>query len=469
MTDQPSSEMHGSTQRSGSCGCNSCSAADLQASPFVSLRVAYGMLLGESDFHALMANPRGKQMLHNAWLHGSGVVHGLDVHRDGTRNLEVLPGLALDGVGRELYQDSRKLLDVRQLLKDAGITRSDQADRRAADQSDSAAETLTLHLVAEFDACPSNAVPTLADPCDVTRQRDQFSRVREQVSYSLRRTGEDKASTKRAPGSRGYHRVRVLLGLEKQQGDDDDAGRDAVAARQRAAAAPPVERAGELLHEFRLLAAADEVELKAAIDSGGCYPTIFPEEEDKAGVVLAAVVLSLRDAPGTLDTTIDDVDISVRTVLLPTSAVQDLLCGLAPALIGITGTDDGGGPRVVGDASLSDDGRTLSFEVSAPVLQSSLRRAIGITSLSERGWVEEDIDTVRYEDKPQRVVIELADRPVNELIRLIVLGTGPTPVYGDSPRVPLAGRVGGPPGTADNGHDAVLTFANPLTNRRAEA
>lgn len=441
------------------CGCGSCAATDLPANPFVSLRVAYGMLLGETDFHALMANPRGKQMLHNAWLHGSGVVHGLAVHREGTWNLNVLTGLALDGVGRELYQDSTVRLDVRELLADAGV--KDAGQRNAAD---GVTETFTTQLIAEFGACPTDAVPTLADPCDVTRKHDEFSRIREQVKYRIRKIPE-KPDT--VPGS--YHRVRVLLGLEDQTNDADQAGRDALAARKRAAAAPPPERAAKLLHEFHLLAVKDEVELKAAIDAGDCYPTLFPLEEDRAGVVLAAVVVSVRDADGTPDITIESVDVSARTVLLPTAVIQDLLSGLAPALIGTTGTEDGGGPRVVGDAHLSDDGRTLSFEVSAPVVQASLRRAIALTSLSDRGWVEEDIDTVRYEEEPPRVVVDLADRPINDLIRLIVRGTGPTPVYGDNPRVPLAGRAGGPPGTADDGHDAVLTFANTLTDRRAEA
>ncbi|MDJ0355284.1 hypothetical protein [Paenarthrobacter sp. PH39-S1] len=443
-----------STRTDGStCGCDSCAGAELAANPFVALRVAYGMLLGEDDFHALMANPRGKLMLHQAWLHGTGVVQGLDVRRDGTRNLKILPGLAVDGAGRELYQGCTATLDVRLLLDRAGLK----------DPEDCSTEIIDAYLVASFDACPSSAVPVLADPCDVTRKHDEFSRINEQVTYSLR--------TKPGPAAAdGYHRVRVLLGLDPVK-HDDDAGREALAARKRAAAVPPEERAGALLREFRRLAAQDEIELEPARKAGDSYPTLFPAEVDEAGVVLAAVVVNIRDTGGTADITVDVPDTSVRNVLLPSNAIQELVCGLAPALIGGTAAVDGGGPRVTGDAELRDNeqgqGRRLSFAVTADVLPASLRRAIVITSLSERGWVEEDIDSVRYEPKERRVIVELADRPINDLVRLIVRGTGPTPVYGDDPRVPLAGRAGDPPGTAENGHDAVLTLRNPLANRRA--
>ena len=52
----------------------------------------------------------------------------------------------------------------------------------------------------------------------------------------------------------------------------------------------------------------------------------------------------------------------------------------------------------------------------------------------------------------------LDDPPAYDLVRVIVRGTGPTPVFGARPRVPLAGLVGGPAGGEDDGHDAVLTL-----------
>ena len=82
--------------------------ADLPVNPFLALRARFGMLLGEDDFLTLMGNGRGKLMLHGAWLHGSGVVHGYRVGVDAdtkarTYILRVSSGLAVDGLGRELY------------------------------------------------------------------------------------------------------------------------------------------------------------------------------------------------------------------------------------------------------------------------------------------------------------------------------------------------------------------------------
>src|SRR3954454_19531456 len=97
------------------CGCDSCLGGDLPVNPFVALRVAYGMLLGEDDFRTMMGNPRGKQMLHAAWLHGSGVVWGYGVTVNGLKELKVAAGLAVDGLGRELRSEATATFDVTKL------------------------------------------------------------------------------------------------------------------------------------------------------------------------------------------------------------------------------------------------------------------------------------------------------------------------------------------------------------------
>ena len=132
----------------------------------------------------------------------------------------------------------------------------------------------------------------------------------------------------------------------------------------------------------------------------------------------------------------------------PTSATQPFL----------TPGDRGSWPT---GSIWSPDERRCYLPVTAALNPGSVRRAVRITSLSQRGWVDEDIDTVRYQADTRTIVIELADRPVNPLVRVIVRGTGSTPVYGEDPAVPLAGLAGeGPPGTARDGHDAVLTIEN---------
>ena len=51
----------------------------LPVDPFRSLYVHFGMLLGVDDFQTLDAYHRGKMWCHSAWLHGQGVIWGLQV------------------------------------------------------------------------------------------------------------------------------------------------------------------------------------------------------------------------------------------------------------------------------------------------------------------------------------------------------------------------------------------------------
>lgn len=440
------------------CSCDSCTA-DLAVNPFLTLRVAYGMLLGEDDFRTMMGNPRGKHMLHGAWLHGSGVAWGYGVSVAGERVLKVAPGLAVDGFGRELLLETTWSTDIRDWLVEQELTQ--EAD---------GCSTRTLHacLVVRFGCCPTAPVPTLADPCDVTRKHDDFSRVAETAEIAL-------LPQKCPCPPRPYHRVRVLLGLD-EVGEKDPAGEEALEAVELVAHTRPDDRARELLCQFHRLAALDGVDLHPATEPGDAFPTFFPMTEDHAAVVLARVEIDIREDNGCTEITGVRPDGSCRTALLPTATIQDLVCGLAPGLIGPESDRDAGGPRVIPESlQWTEDGRVLTFAVTAPLNAGSLRRAVRLTSLSERGWVDEDIDAVRYDPAVPAVLVEMADRPINELVRLIVSGTGPTPVFGANPPVPLAGVVGGASGTKNDGHDAVLTFPNPITfpnpteNRGTEA
>lgn len=430
------------------CSCDSC--ADLAVSPFEALRVTYGMLLGEDDFRVLMGNPRGKQMLHSSWLHGTGVVWGYDVRLDGL-TVRVSPGLALDGLGREVALTASACIDLRDWLR---------TNDHPPSQDECGRRTVRGCVVAEFDCCPSRPVPTLASPCDVNRTHDEDSRVTETSRVGLR-PGPCQ------PRWHPYHRVRVLLGLD-QAGADDQAGEQAAQARARVAEGPDESRASEFLREFRRLAALDNAELRAAAEPGTSDLTWFPVLDKDAAVTLACLEMDVRDADGC--TTIENVGIRLdcRTALLPTATIQELTCGLGPAAAS-DADEDAGGPRVLAaDVTWSDDERTLYIPVSAELNPGSVRRAVRITSLSRRGWVDEDIDAVRYDPAGPAIVVDMADRPVHELIRVVVKGTGSTPVYGTDPPVPLAGLWGGPPGAVNDGHDAALTFAN-RRNENGEA
>lgn len=208
--DLPTDPAHGG----GPCDPGPCGGDELPVNPFLALRVAFGMLLGEDDFRVLMGNPRGKLMLHNAWLHGPGVIWGLGVARDGDE-LRVLPGLAVDGLGRELTLETAWCVSLTAWARDWIDAHPPQegpqtAASPAAEDSEPGPprrRTVEAWILAEFASCPDRPVPALADPCDVTRRHDDFSRIVETARITIR-------STAPAPW-RPYHRVRVLLGLDE--------------------------------------------------------------------------------------------------------------------------------------------------------------------------------------------------------------------------------------------------------------
>ena len=460
-----------------------CQPGDLAANPFVALRVAYGMLLGEEDFRVLIGYPRGKQMVHSSWLHGSGVVWGYPIRCADDKTLAIGPGLALDGIGRELVNRPGCCLDLYELAKqyvDDGPTENagtrdgcchDDNSRRqdpgrhsekdhdqddAQDSSSCRSWTVHVCLVASFDTCLNTAVPTLSDPCDVTRKNDDYSRVVERTRFDL------VAGCCTRP-RHTYHRLRVLLGLEEVN-RDDEAGEEALKARRKVIDAPTAERACELVRQFRRMAAWDTTDLRPDDQDGDCNVPAFPADDEDCGVPLACLSFRVVERDGCRSIEDVCVDETVRTSLLPTSTIQELTCGLGPALVGDTDAPAAGGPQVIGPAViLEGSGRRLVIPVTAPLIASSVHGTVSITSLSTMrpgGWVVEDIYNTKFDAAKQAIVVSLADRPVNSLIRIVVRGTGPRPVMGQQPVAPLAGVVGDQPTSRYDGRDAVWTFTH---------
>ncbi|KJS54791.1 hypothetical protein [Streptomyces rubellomurinus] len=454
-------------------GGGPCGQDDLPVTPFDALRVAFGMLLGEDDFRVLMGNPRGKQMLHAAWLHGPGVLWGYGVHldADGDR-LRAAPGLAVDGWGRELALEAEACASLTawatRWAQDhpapsgppgpPGPSAPDPCTGQPAPDPCPGGTTrrVTAWLAAEFASCPARPVPALADPCDITRRHDDYSRVAETVRVVV--LGDE------PPRRRPYHRLRVLFGLEGVTGPDDAAGREAAEAAARVRAAAPGRRAEQLLAEFRRLAAGDAVQDAPEREEGDACPQLFPVTEDHAPVVLAKLAFDVVTAPGCVRVANVDVDQRARTALLPTGALQELLCGLAPALLGETLSEDAGGPRLApGSLRWSRGDTCLSLCFDRPVDRRSLEQALTITSLCERpehgaGWARSTVAGVRLTDGGTRAVVDLELPPAHRLVRVLIRGTGPEPCYGTDPWVPFAGLTDGPAAGRHDGHDAVLTM-----------
>jgi hypothetical protein len=414
---------------------------DPPVNPFLALRVTFGMLLGEDDFRVLMGNPRGKQMLHSAWLHGRGVVWGMGVEQEGDQ-LVVSPGLAVDGHGRELRLDVRWCKPLRKWAEEW-----QKAYPPGKEDAGRSRRTVTAWLLAEFGGCLDRPVPALADPCDVTRKHDDYSRVVESVRLLIR------PEPPYLPHP--YRRVRMLLGL--QPITDDSAGEQAADAIESVNAANPPKRAVELLRQLRLLAARDATDWPPRPEEGEPPPGMFPVTEREAGVVLARLSVEITEQDDCVGFGQVTVDPDVRSVLIPTATIQELAAGLAPGVLGADTREDAGGPRLVtGSVHWSRGNSRVSFWVTKPIAPGSGESGIEVNSLSQagRGWSPAHIDGVTLQDNGLRVVVELDNPPAYRWGRLLIRGTGPTPLFGRDPLVPFAGVEGGPPGTEHDGHDA---------------
>ncbi len=288
--------------------------AGLQPSqPYVSLHPHYGMLLGVADFQADQAYHRGKMRLHNAWLHGEGVVWGLGVAADLPRGeIAVAPGLAYDGYGRELHLDQPMCLHVGRWFAahrdDAGFSYTESGGSVQFD----------AHVRIRHRACLTQPVPALADSCGEGGGM-AYSRVFETVEVELV-PGPAPATVHR------HHLLRVLLGLDPARTDDDGnvllADQTALDARAAIAAAAPADRVTTAAAAFHHISVLDTLADTPASDPDDTERGLFP-----AG---ASPALVLADVSGIELTAQEDGHLlaaataanEARAVLLPSATLQ---------------------------------------------------------------------------------------------------------------------------------------------------
>jgi hypothetical protein len=329
---------------------------ELPVEPHTALAVHFGMLLGVSDIELLAANPRGKLRLHNAWLHGAGVVWGFRVAFDsGSRELAVDPGLALDAHGRELSLGRRVCLNIDDWYAKHGNGEAD----------------LTLDVNVRWRACLDRPVPALAGECDDSPET-AYSRIQETVQIDLEPPVERPPTT--------FLRVR--------------AGTD-----------PDVARA----------AALDSLELA------------LPEGD--VPVVVARITVAAVDGHRPEVTA---VEYRVRRVHLPTTLVTELLAPHAPVGAHLRATD----------AEWLDD-QHVAIPADTPLHPATL--AGNVTAHrwdpAAGNWAALNAAPAFAND---RLEIDLGEAmPAGTTVRIVVTGSGPTPVAADvgGKPVPLAGDV----------------------------
>ncbi|MFV0260689.1 MAG: hypothetical protein ACK5PP_19815 [Acidimicrobiales bacterium] len=397
----------------------------LAARPSTSNRYHFGMLLGVDDLDTDQAYHRGKHWLHQAWLHGPGVVWGFGVAGHGDGEIRVGPGLAVDARGRELILDQAMCLDL------GGWFDTNREDL-TIDGDPETAPRFGAHVVVRFVACLDRQVPALRDPCGDPETATAYSRVVETVELDLVAGPPPPAEPSPWP------RLLASIGLGDAPEGWEPAGSPADTVRAAAVA-----DAVALVDEATIL--ADERVI-------GERP-VLPRAGDDTALVLAAVGVTLeRRAEGWAVSTLT-VDQDHRPQLLPTGLIQ------AVALAGV-GARGPTGPRLI-DGSLVVADRTITVTATDPLRASAVTAtAVTVPGLDAGGWSPLPIagsPTVADDGVTVTVALD-PDGPATtdfELVRLTVRGTGPTPVLGDDLR-PLMGRTGTihPPGS--DGADAVL-------------
>jgi hypothetical protein len=247
-----------------------------------------------------------------------------------------------------------------------------------------------------------------------------------------------------------------MLGLEpartaEADPSDEDlaaAAEDAaiLAARDALLARPREERLTLALSLLRDCAARDTAELKPPRTADGEDWLLLPGADD-AGLVLANLRgLTLARSGDALDLTAGTVDYAPRPAHLATRTIQELAAG---AFFCCTGTDSGPAPGTDGPKADPETveiaAETVRFRVDSDLAPDSVKpAAFAVTTFAAgTGWTPIEVKDAAFEPADRTVTLKLGAEIEGDLLRLIALGTGPTPLLGADLK-PLAGAAGDP-------------------------
>jgi hypothetical protein len=319
---------------------------------------------------------------------------------------------------------------------DAGLTVTDAG----------AQKKFTVHVVAKFRACLTRPVPAIAEPCAGVENDTAYSRVFETVELLVR----PGLSSRKDPG---YHRLRVLFELEA----DSAPFADVQTRRQTIQALPVEQQPAAYLAALREFAAFDEIDLQPQAATAVEPASIFPE--DPTEVVLADIadilVEPTADGGWTIAAPIPKPVVTVRPSHVATATIQELLCG--PRLVGpAAGTPTG--PAVTGatlTVAAAPPAGSIAFTTSRAIAAKTLAAAaFSVTDYDDAtGWTPIDIKAVSIRGDGS-MLIDLKSAPKGTLVRLIIRGTGPTPLVASDDHAPLGASSSRP----DDGVDFVKMF-----------
>lgn len=153
-------------------------------------RVSYeaGMMLGLEATRAEQAYHRRRLTRHQYWLHGYGTLAGLLVSMDPADHpnntddilvrLHVNPGIAIDGLGREILLHETYCIDLRQWFEA-------QNEAVLLEGFDNSNNLLWLKVTARQKDCPVGMQPVLARKLNISTDAVQPSRTADSVQLEL--------------------------------------------------------------------------------------------------------------------------------------------------------------------------------------------------------------------------------------------------------------------------------------------
>jgi hypothetical protein len=428
------------------------------------------MLLGVDDFETIDSYHRGKMWLHSAWLHRQGTVWGLRVSLEEAQDeIRVTSGLALDCLGRELHLGSPACLDLGNWYAEH---KDEPEVKEVVQENEDGTIGFDAHVAIRFKGCLARQVPALTEPCDSSGATTAYSRVIETVELLLRPGKAPVWQT--LPGVLPYHRLRLLFGLEQAIRDDEDkvipVDQEVLDVREDIHKLASGERPAAYLAAFRRFSALDEMDISPAVTDEENASSLFPEQDPSLLPLADIKGIILTPVEAGWDVTSGDVDNTVRPVHVPTTTIQELLCGPGCTCSSdteepvedpgpetpVVGPKDADGPRIYPE-SVSIRDKIISFKVDSKLLKNSVGlEGLEVSSFAtDKGWNREGLEKVKYDKDKLEVTVLLEAKPSGDTLRLIVRGTGPFP-FMNWDKIPLAGAIDGPPGTEMNGNDFVF-------------
>lgn len=417
-------------------GLQGCTSQRLRSDPFQSLRYHFGMLLGVEDLEVEQAYHRGKSWFHQAWQHGEGVRWGYPVTFDAaTFELRIDPGLAVDELGRELA-----------LTRSMCVHLGDWFQQHRDDEGllvtpNGAGFDFSVRLVTRFGACFDRPVPAITDSCSNTTDHTADSRRQEVPIIDVRPLDGTEAQRTLDARVAPFHLVRLLFGLADGRTDEGGATRasDQAVLDDRAAIASlaPSARTAAVVDAMRRAAARDTVE---SPPSAGAMP--WPAVDGTAVTLADVHVTGLeQDAAGSWTVASLDIDDEIRPVILPTTTIHDLVA----AGVGDTPTPS---PLLVDRTSIARTApNRIELEFIGAVLPNTHIGAVTVTALrgTPPAWTDLGATAVpgavtAGDETRHAFGIDLATPTADDdLVRILIAGTGPNPVL-DNNRRPLNAR-----------------------------